>query len=109
MSTATREQLLSVLKPRSDVVVVPGLGEVGVRGLKASEVIEMANEFGTRYGDLPLLIYGVTDGNGGSPYTKGDMPAIADMPFEVVAPMLAGIKRLSGFGEEAPKASGVSS
>lgn len=105
----SREQFLKTIQPRIASVEVPNLGLVRVREILAGEVVELANRFGTKFGDLPLLIYGVLNDDGKTMFTEADMPTILTMPYSMVAPILALVKELSRLGEALPKVTGVSS
>lgn len=99
----SRDKLLKAVV-RQEKVEVPALNDhIMVRGLTASQVIEMAREYGTENGDLPMLIYGCVDELGNPMFTRDDLPALAALPFEVVSPLLPAVKRLSFVDDAGPK------
>jgi hypothetical protein len=100
----SRKEILEHKMIRSETVEVPALGgSVNVRGLKASNVIDMAERFGMKSGDVPILIYGCVDDNGDPLFTESDLPMLLELGCDSIQPLLGAVKRLSGMGADVPK------
>jgi hypothetical protein len=106
MARLSRAEIIAAQDPPGEIVAVPEWGgDVFVRALTSADVLDMAKRYGTSHGDVPLLVYAVVDEQTSERlFTPEDIAALQKKALGPVMRVLAAVKRLSGLGDDAPKA-----